>query len=1717
MKKIICWMLVLVLTMELLPLNALAAEDTFTLSDAEYSRIVRTVGMDTVWREGMSWSASMSSYQKFCWLKDFRETVVSPTRDRLTLAFGEAEDHPAADSGSGDLSLKGMDATLYAMEMKLNAHIFDLETEINAVQNADPILSDKSLSAGERAASYRRVKKAGDILADIDNALKNGPMPSVWQSQADAINGQLDLFFETVAREEAAKPLLLTSSGGASFDIIILDTSEIGIEVRTQDSVAISGAEVTIGSGSSAVTAKTDARGVALFPTGRFYMDSHNRMDTALTVKKSGYRTWQSQSIQITGGEGVHIYLEKDNGESYVQYATFRGVDIAHDTEKVYYTPLNDAQQSFRVGIHTRAGHQGVFTMTYTPADSEEPVTLTRNVTGATDGITELDLKDTWCSMLAPDQPVTLDYRESETVAPTFFRDQAITTEKAVTDRPLKEITGIPSYIPGTSFDLDIPFGLPGLESLRFSLKMPWEIFNLPVHFALTTNGDFFFSLAIASVKEITDKATDDNSWKTASSKKTAEMYSDFINGRKSLTQISKEGAQRDGAKATTLQMMKVSFMASFCLLLNGKVTRDKEAARDADPYKGEMDLFLTFALDAAISYTFPFMVGPIPCHVGFDLGVGISAGLDMPFTFTTTSGGFNFFSNWHNLTFLSEYMDIIISPRVSVAVAAGAGVKGLAGIYIRGYAGLSLNLHIRPMNKDKLTTEATLTAGVQIIAELLFFSVRATLWSKTWHFDLPRLSAGNGGAVGDEDHVQAEVTQLATVDEASEYQTVQVGDDFYAFWIADKAVGGVTRPWLNGAKIDPESGTFTPLELPYLYIGNKADKKLTDEVKAVHFDLTSTNDIRRKEGDFDMITLAVTFEVAKVPFPQRNLVSTVFDVDFYNIVFYGDGQVNQYSVSMGSFTDDIEDSVVTVGSVSIAFDEKVQKSSADHPEYWYYLMYTNVTSCYPTTVNYGTASIRLTPDANFDRFLDVQHRSGYKDFSTSAHRIDTIYQVYGLARGVGTGNNDVYVLASLKDSDDTVLIARDAMGDLGSAQSYEEDTLTGDIGGFRFIPGSDKEAGILAIFRDRDEAGRFTLQLVDHRFGADGRPRFNAPRDLGIRLSTADFDLVDLGGSRALYYLESLSTDAKQTGYSIRAIYLAEGSDGKTFSTHPFHLAVFDPADVSLSKGISYLKLYADNAGYIQGFLLEKTSNLRLGSQGSEERYTGDKKVNLKYFSFRQTMQAIVGSAIPEQTLVKPGDTVNVLFSLTNTGNIPASKITLGAYAAKAGSTAKIPLADILINCENPELSRVTPVDGDMPFSSGSEAVSRYDSVGSEQMNTFVVSEGGNTTVYATEVLMPDDTYNYRAGFAVPADFAPGQYTIYVSFKNMSTRVLLQASRYDAVSAWPRMLYDVDTQTPQSVIPTLGSSRGGKGGSLGTLTMTMLDPPPLLMGGLGGNTDDDGGLTPVTYKYDSGAPVLLAGRNGSINSRFATGAKNSRADIPLEDADLSIDARLSLEAGTEMVHMVIRNEGMAPASGIVLDAAVDDEDTLTHAFGDTVLEYKKAISLDIPLKTITKGKTGETLDLRVSGVSPETNLVNNTDDLPLNTDLLITRQPADQFVPEGASAAYSVLARGGKKPYTYQWQVSTGGQNGPFRNISGATGQSLSLSNVTRADNGRYYRVIVRDVAGRTVTSRAALLMVSHIPPTGDPATPALWLLSLCAALAGVFLLRAKRRRAVR
>jgi glucose/arabinose dehydrogenase len=87
-----------------------------------------------------------------------------------------------------------------------------------------------------------------------------------------------------------------------------------------------------------------------------------------------------------------------------------------------------------------------------------------------------------------------------------------------------------------------------------------------------------------------------------------------------------------------------------------------------------------------------------------------------------------------------------------------------------------------------------------------------------------------------------------------------------------------------------------------------------------------------------------------------------------------------------------------------------------------------------------------------------------------------------------------------------------------------------------------------------------------------------------------------------------------------------------------------------------------------------------------------------------------------------------------------------------------------------------------------------------------------------------------------------------------------------------------------------------------------------------------------------------------------------------------------------------------------------------------------------------------------------------------------IIDQPQSVSISEGQNVTFTVSASG-TEPLSYQWQRNS-------VNISGATTNTLSLTNVQLAENGTTYKCVVSNVFGNTTSQEATLTVIANTEP---------------------------------
>jgi hypothetical protein len=93
---------------------------------------------------------------------------------------------------------------------------------------------------------------------------------------------------------------------------------------------------------------------------------------------------------------------------------------------------------------------------------------------------------------------------------------------------------------------------------------------------------------------------------------------------------------------------------------------------------------------------------------------------------------------------------------------------------------------------------------------------------------------------------------------------------------------------------------------------------------------------------------------------------------------------------------------------------------------------------------------------------------------------------------------------------------------------------------------------------------------------------------------------------------------------------------------------------------------------------------------------------------------------------------------------------------------------------------------------------------------------------------------------------------------------------------------------------------------------------------------------------------------------------------------------------------------------------------------------------------------------------------------------------PTSQTVNAGQSVTFTAAATGNPAP-TVQWQVSTNGGT-TWTPISGATGTTLRLTNVTASQNAYRYRAVFTNTLGTATTSSATLTVLYAPSITTNP-----------------------------
>lgn len=1770
-KRILSFILALIVLVSLFPAAGMAAgSPAFSLTLEQVRELENLSGLDKdIYRKGTPYSKAMSAYQVYCWLTYFDEEMLGSLIMQAQLLIDKIGDDPVQQEKFGRVyDLKN---TADQMHRDVCYYMFQLNEQMSVISTYHHVTIDSDTDPREQTEAYRRMQQAGITLKDLLSEIA-GVAPN-YENDYNHMFAELSAMHAGQDSGKAAKPeldgtVLLGPASpfanliSAGFYIDVVDVSEAGFFVCDENGKGIPEATVTVNAANRSITVDTDEHGIAKFDTGIFGPDKDGRFLASICIRADQHRVWESCGLYITAGTSRKAVLPADDGTPYIQRADFRGMDVLHDQDVVYCTPENDAMQSFKVYVHAGAGQSGSVLLDYTDVNGDQRqkhVGFTGNAQTETQVI---DLSSRWARELYPNTPFILSlenglHSTSDQAAPPETPLQEVSLgiipKKAVVNRPVTKLED--AFInPGMNMSFTIPFDMAALKSIEIGVQIPTDIAELfPVTFSFDPSGEYSFGIAFS--RSITKG--DDDGWKTVNSRDTKELWDKSKKQVAAFKSLIKGNGDKNALKGEMKEaghISEASLVFTLMLVLTGKFEEDSKG----NCYTS--DVTLMFQGSFGGSYTFQhYLLAYPPVFFVFETGAHVSGGAAVSFSVKADKDkNVANPSFWRDAEFNKEETEIFFGARFSMSASLGVGIRYALAAYIRGFFGISAGITFTPWADDVFDWFVHMEAGLDVVVEALFvFSGTFHILSGEW--DWPdNDSAVPGSASPDENGAPAGVKPTvhripSDLDLPEGMKTACVyayeeEEQYLGFYLIDgqMRVASIHYDGSNWslAELDT-SGLFGTMALVgEEWLGAAEDRYIYDFAAA---SMSESEHMSEFTEHFIAVTLLMALHRNDVQDPnapgKRIPGNTTFGETVY-LKYSKDARGKGVLTVEGGSKITPKKGIYTGVSIDFGYLDTSKKTTItgsiitetycvtssmmnrdDRSEIYTHTEKLDASGSVSIFTKTEPATVQLSHCLDHAFNLRQECRFSENESVLSYH-VRSYYQ----------GENRLLLQDEQLCVHCVVLTKDDIMGNnrLFSVTAVSKGNHTtvssgvldnGRISQFVLL-GTEKRTSIInsgsilyLVYKDPDDSGRCEAYLEKQENSKTHR--IVQSIDLGIRVAPASSYVTRLSDQViGLYYPVIVAPDGNRANvrYEYKALYFVRESASKMYISKPFTMAVFDKTDLDPEKGVISIDMMRRPAGFLQGVAVsEKTGKPGEGSLVS-------------HFIIQQMPQIRIDGAAVDNSLVRAGDTVNVVMSVTNTGNIPASAFMVNLVAEDIKTGEKKYLSQYKVDCANPAESMLQAYDLDgrtMFFESGEKAVSRFELGGSDRKSFWIAEDG---SAMLTKVLMPEESVNYRVPFTVPKDFAGHQYNVTLSVSAISMLAAKGADdRYDSTGCWIYTLEQIPDGLEKAPQPLKAA------GTPELVTLTALLPDEKLTG-----TSMDG-VMPVTLfagEIPMGNNTKRTGAGGAAAfSAYGSMMRTSSIKLDMSSVDLALDADLYERDGEPYVYVSISNISSTGASGVKLNIQADGTDILTHSFPDSyLLTCSEGISMDIPIfpmleKVLGDGKDNvDRLTLKVSCDQAENNLFNNTETLYLLRTFVIVKHPEDQTVAAGAPVSFDVIARGGAKPYSYQWQISTTGRNGKYTDIPGATERVLEMGtepdakaavfpwsigdflrcfvSTAKADrftvkNGNYVRCIVTDATGAVRISNPALLLLKTLPRTGDSFATPLW-----STLVGVSLL---------
>ena len=1508
----------------------------------------------------------------------------------------------------------------------------------------------------------------------------------------------------------------------------VMSENEIGLKFYTLDEngqkKALQGMKVTVqdvrNKDAVARTYTTRADGTIFPPANIFTEDDDKNVLFKLDVEgeEQGVRSYGSAKVEMKLGEVRQIPMAPLSGAvgngvasnangPYIYSASFEGNDILGDSWEMIYSHLNNWDFEIKVEVRNPGGGNAPEPLMSYYAEGDSASSYEQRWASPTSHEGNVyTFKGKWKKTLAPDVNKELYpcFAFSKSESAERFETE-LKSIKSVVDSPFEAgsdaFMGV--YEQGLGFAFQVPLGDD--HTLDIAFNLPWKKYLPKINI---DNAGFI--TAFIGTDLFSEKLEDKASWQSRDMKdfqqgqKRAERESGFAQAKAQLS-AAYDYYKTGGWKF--LGESKLEF--GWFLLFSGRADGGKEEGEvGVMEVRGGTGVLLKYSY----SWTIVHMLGPVPLYVSFTLGVNAGVGLSMQVGWSWKDGesGFGDFE-------FKPLKDITILISFSFMAQAGAGVKGMVDLYFRFMATMNFRITLVLMGAGLNSFTVGGEIGITIGLTALFIEVSKTFgpWGGIWYD-----STASNALPPLQQYYAKNAAEPEQVVAASQEPTSYPG-----LAPAAKALLTDQKNAHSAFRVATSNGHA------FVFYLERAENASNGEWHNRVCWLDANNNRRGTAADFDIFGRGVS----------------VSDGDDYTFDVWSDGKT-----------------IFLVAANAIKFDEDSYPTASgggDNSNHCIYLLplsysydrdrlvHASGVAEYPVVIPTDrmdeVSSPRGVTNPHID-WADVTYTSGGAVSSV---------QLYGFAEGVGVGNGeDVmgYTGFRYAGGNDFTLTSDSAVQNaLGS--DHERVNMVALAEGMDSTQVDPNGAcyGFISLSRPRDGAeGESAIEYYDWRMNGTAldkrRPIVLKKGDIGsfevIQKVTSTYNSQALfytdaetnGDGVKAYRLKSLTVD-RARGYNTFNIY--EDTYDVTIPTPEFK--VYYSGDQTLiywltavgkkekqtdpdtwQVWVSILDMHTNTAStpsVYSEFTLESgyvLRNLELTSAGHSFLTAtplpkdGDKQPQpMTLFSIPLSLTPVLtmkGMSV-EDTVVAAGDFEDSTIVVMNEGNIGLSGFDVEMFTREGG---KVNVVETLhCDCLNPDKSYLAVGSGNntKKLLEGRQAIYRnsdydFSSRQREWVTTQTIRElsidihartgywvenwsGERSTSLhtASTMLMPGALASFTGALKIPENWS-GDKTLY-----------LRISATHGYANWQGALANA---------AGVKSNSGARPNAAATTELTWA------------LNEAGDKLVLQTEGLASNAAFMNAVKSGLIANAVDVGE-----DVPLNVAvhDIEVDHREYRDVdGTELLDIVISNfadtkDTFKLSCEVFLDGS-DESYVVTLPFYSQAVSSRTTHTITLPLETLVPdaGKHSRARVVVTAVGREEAAMANNEFLIFLGggSELRFAKQPEDQTVQEGEDVTFSVEVEGGKKPYTYQWQVWDP-KHEKWVDLPGFTEPTLSREKIEKKWDGARFRCVVTDAEGTQIVSREVTLTVRDRVDTGDHSNLTLYLIVAFAALTLLAVLR--------